>query len=344
MSTTDTSPHTPSPGFRCDPFNEHDARRDVRRHHVLGADIQFESDSEALLALVGSAYGGVPPHRLDVDAPELLVELRLVRRDGGIQGNEPPPVRTHSGAGLLCGAMDACNYAMISPERRNALVVVSEDMVDRYPYHVRYELIEFAVFLLASRVLSLVPLHGACVGREGKGVLLLGDSGAGKSTLSLHGLLAGLDFLAEDAVFVHLDRMLATGVGNFFHLREEALRFVSGAQTRAWITESPTIRRRSGVEKYEIDLRHGPGRLAPAPLALTGVVLISNRPAQDSSRLLSRLPVAEVPALLAADQPYAAVRPEWERFVRACQDLGVYRLERGSHPDDGVAALSTLLG
>ena len=331
-------------GLRCDPFNEYGSRRDVRQRHVLGATIHFESDNEALLRLVDAAYGELPSHRFPFDTPELRVELRLVRREGVVHGDEPPPVRTHSGAGLLCGAMDACNYAMIAAERHSALVVVSEDMLIRHPYHVRYELIEFAVFLLVSRALSLVSLHGACVGKEGRGVLLLGESGAGKSTLSLHALLGSFDFLAEDAVFVHPARMLATGVGNFFHLRDEALRFVDDEATRQWITESPIIRRRSGVRKFEIDLRHGPGRLAPTPLAIVGVVLICDRPAAAASRLLSPIPEDDIPALLANDQPYASARPEWARFVHACQQAGVYRLWRGSHPDEGVAALDALLG
>src|SRR3546814_20581659 len=88
-----------------------------------------------------------------------------------------------------------------------------------WPYHLRYELIEFAVFLLAARCQRLVPLHAACVGRGGRGILLLGASGSGKSTLVLHSLLQGLDVLLEDAVFVQPDCMTSTGWANFLHFR-----------------------------------------------------------------------------------------------------------------------------
>ncbi|GAA0920313.1 serine kinase [Luteibacter anthropi] len=330
--------------LRGDPFREHNAPRARMRRSILGADIVFESDSRGLMKLVELAYGDLPEHRFSPDAPWLRIDLRVISRSEGIAADEPPPVQTHSGAGLLCGMMDACNYAVVVPAQRKALVVVSSDMLEQHPYHVRYELIEFAVFLLTSRVLSLVPLHGACVGRGRRGVLLLGESGAGKSTLSLHGWLQGLDFLAEDAVFVRPDDLLATGVGNFLHLRDEACRFVHDERTRAWIRESPTIRRRSGVRKYEADLRHGPGRLAASPLTLTGIVLVSSRTASDPSRLLKPLPTEDIPALLAADQPYATAQEGWTHFTYACQRLGMYRLERGRHPDDGVSALSALLG
>src|SRR5258708_6306038 len=96
----------------------------------------------------------------------------------------------------------------------------------RFPYHIRYELIEFAVFMLACRAQRLVPMHAACVGLDGRGILLMGPSGSGKSTVALHCLLAGFDFLSEDSVFVASKSMGATGVANFLHVREDSLRWL----------------------------------------------------------------------------------------------------------------------
>jgi len=66
----------------------------------------------------------------------------------------------------------------------------------------------------------------------------------------------GLDFLAEDSVLVRPDGLLATGVANFLHVRPDSLRFLEDAGNLADIRRSCVIRRRSGVEKFEIDLRH----------------------------------------------------------------------------------------
>src|SRR3546814_2780459 len=96
---------------------------------------------------------------------------------------EPPAVRSRLDKDVLYGIIDAWNYVLVSPRRRRARVVASANMLD-WPYHLRYELIEFAVFLLAARCQRLVPLHAACVGRGGRGILLLGASGSGKSTRS----------------------------------------------------------------------------------------------------------------------------------------------------------------
>ncbi|OAX89350.1 serine kinase [Xanthomonas nasturtii] len=323
-----------------DPFGEQRPRRLVVRRQILGALFHFQSDSEALLALVDAAYAGLPAHRLP-GAPDFHVTLDLLPRAPGSIGAEPPPVRTHASGGLLCGVMDGHNYLMVSVPQRRAMLVVSEDML-AHAYHVRYELIEFAVFLLAARGIGLVPLHGACVGHRGRSVLLLGASGAGKSTLALHSLLHGLDFIAEDGVFVAPDSLLTTGVANFLHLRAEALGLVD-AQTRAWIAGSPVIRRRSGVKKFEVDIRHGHAHLAPRPMQLHAVVMVSRTPASASAQRLVPLPAEHIAACLAHDQPYAAGQPGWQRFVEQVERIGMFTLHRGTHPQASVDALLQLL-
>jgi hypothetical protein len=325
-----------------DPFGERSQRCAPVHKQLLGGRFLFESTSEALLALVEEAYGGLPPHRLPVVTPEFRIELRLLPARRTPYMSEPPLVQTQAGDGLLCGVMDAANYVVIQPERHRALVVASEDMLT-FPYHLRYELIEFAVYILATRGQTLVPLHGACVGRAGRGVLLLGASGAGKSTLALHSLLQGLDFISEDAVLVQPESLLATGVANYLHVKADALHFVDDVAVQQWIRKAPVIRRRSGVEKFEVDLRHGHGKLAPAPLKLAGVVFVSSR-VEQSGELLHPVPPDEVVARLEADQPYAAGQPGWHAFQQQLLAMGVHELRRGDHPRASVHALRELLG
>lgn len=311
---------------------------------IMGGRFRFRSDSAELLALVESAYANLPRHRFPGPAPDFEIELHLSARRGPMDA-EPPPVRTRLDTGLPYGIMDGHNYVLVSPDRRRARVVASADMLDR-PYHLRYELIEYAVFLLAARCQSLVPLHAACVGRAGRGLLLLGDSGAGKSTLALHALLRGLDFLAEDAVFVRPRDLLATGVANFLHVQADALRWVADETARAWLAGSPVIRRRSGVRKFEADLRNAPApaRLAPAPLQLAGTVILARQPAAGADAMLAAADAAALAACLASGQDYAVTQPGWERFVRGLMQLPVHRLRRGPHPDDSLDAIQRLLG
>jgi hypothetical protein len=337
------NPHPVVLDMHDDPFGERSFRHSPVYKQLLGGHFCFESTSEALLDLVEAAYGDLPPHRFPKHVPECRIELKLVPGRRLPHAIEPPPVQMQAAAGFLCGVMDASNYVMVSPDQRQALVVASEDML-AFPYHLRYELIEFAVYILATRGQGLAPLHGACVGRAGRGVLLLGGSGAGKSTLALHSLLQGLDFVAEDAVLVQPESMLATGVANYLHVKADALSFISDAEAQRWIRESPVIRRRSGAEKFEADLRHGPARLAPAPLKLVSAVFVSNRIAEDPSVLLHPVPRHDVAARLCADQPYAAGQPGWLAFQSQVVAMGMHELHRGDHPQASVDALRTLLG
>jgi hypothetical protein len=325
-----------------DPFGERSSTCFSLYKQILGGLFRFDSDSAALLELVGAAYGGLPEHRLPLNCPELQIELRLAARQISADAVEPPPVKTQAGAGLLCGVIDSSNYAIVAPGQFRALVVTSEDMLES-PYHLRYELIEFAVFVLAARALGLVPLHGACVGRQGRGVLLLGASGSGKSTLALCSLLQGLDLLAEDAVFVQPHSLLATGVANYLHVRADALGFVDNDAARRWITRSPIIRRRSGVQKFEADLRLGTGALAADPLALVSVVFVSTQAADDPGELLIRLPRECMAARLRADQTYAAGQLAWPHFEERVLQLTNYELRRGADPRASVEALRRLL-
>ncbi|TLY57473.1 MAG: serine kinase [Gammaproteobacteria bacterium] len=255
---------------------------------LLGGEFEFECGSSKLQRLVDWAYGGLPRHKLAAVAPRFRVRLALAPRDRPRPQADPSRIEMLSGAGLLCGTTSSSDFAVLSPEHRAALVVVSRDML-RFPYHTRYELIEFAVFTLAARAQALMPLHAACVGHASRGLLLIGESGAGKSTASLHCLLRGLDFLAEDSVFVTPDTLLATGVANFLHVRRDALHFVPAAAASV-IRRSPVIRRRSGEShgcRIHFSPAGSPGFFADAAAPSRGCRAISEEPAvrRQSSRV-----------------------------------------------------------
>lgn len=327
-----------------DPFGERRPLAFCARLNAFGAWIDVRTDSPDLLALVRDAHGGLPAQRLPGRPPRCAVELRLT--DAGpdfAPRPEPPPVRTQGGAGLLCGIVDDANFAVVQPQARRALVAISRQMLQRHPYHARYELLEFALYTLACRALGLMPLHAACAGGQGRGLLLLGDSGAGKSTLALHAMLQGLELLTEDATFVQPDSLLATGVPNFVHLRPQALEGITDAGLLQAVRRAPVIRRRSGVEKFELDLRQPGCRPATSALQLAGVVIVSEARAPGPRRLLQPASPATLRRRLQASQPYARGMAGWAGFAdRLCQ-LPAFQLRRGRHPQEGAAALQALL-
>jgi hypothetical protein len=327
-----------------DPFGERSVVTTRRELQLLGSRIRFESNSRLLLRLVDAAFNGLPRHRLSRIIPRLIV--RLVLEPGGWPNArrrlEPPPLGMFSGAGFLGGATDGSSFVVLSPMERSAFILMSSSMMS-FPYHARYELIEFAVFTLAARVQHLVSLHAACIGRKDRGLLLMGPSGAGKSTLALLSLLQGFDFVSEDSVFVAPDTLLATGVANFLHVRADSLQWVERNRDVAAIRASPVIRRRSGVRKFEVDLRRGGHRLAASPLKIGAVVFLS---AQSAGRgpLLRPLTKSSMKSRLIEAQAYAANQPQWPAFRRRVSDLDAFELRRGAHPLESVDALRSLVG
>ena len=325
----------PAGAFGCDDLPV------VITREVLGARFRFSSNSRALLDLVEAAYDGLPAYQGPASI-EFLVELHLLPAQRVRPYRQLPSLRPQEILGVVCGELDESNHVLVMPHRRRALVVASEDMLE-HPRHLRQELIEFAVYILAARGLNLVPLHGACLGTAGRGVLLLGDSGAGKSTLALHALLCGLDLLSEDAVFVQPDSMLAAGVPNYLHMRTDAPDFSGDENVRAWIRGAPVIRRNSGVRKFEVDLRRGPGRLSAGPLELKSVVFVSNKAPAGSETLLGAMAREAIGTSLASGQDYAITQPGWHRFEERVMQTGAYRLRRNGDPAAAIAALRQLL-
>jgi hypothetical protein len=334
------------PDAGSDPFAERSTLLIRKELKLIGGRFHFQSNSEKLLALVDAAYAGLPGHLFSPWAKSFRINLMLTPRQTPAalrranERSEPPPISMFGGAGFLGSATPSSTFVALCPENRTGLVSVSEEML-HFPYHVRYELLEFAVFALGSRAQRLVPLHAACIGHDGRGILLMGPSGSGKSTVALQCLLEGVDFLSEDSVFVASNSMRGTGIANFLHVREDSLRWLGPSPVRSMIRNSPIIRRRSGIEKFEVDLRRGGFRLAKAPLKIVGVVFLSPRPA-GAGPLLRSLSSSDTLARLRREQAYGASLPQWQTFSEKLLHSG-FELSRGAHPSAGVEVLLSLL-
>jgi hypothetical protein len=325
-----------------DPFREHEPARLRARLHVMGGVFTVESGDAELLDLAVEAFGGMPKHRLERKSHHFTVQLvRTSHKKAWRNGAAPPPPVLSAGAGLLCAAVDAGTFAVVDVPMSRALICISNAML-RHRYHARYELVELVFLTLAARAQSLVPLHAACVGANGRGLLLMGGSGTGKSTLSLHALSGGMQLLSEDSAFVALEGLRATGVSNYLHVTPQALRYLKSKSLRRAVERSPLIERRSGARKLEFDLRDLKNGIVRAPLRLAATVFLSRRPAgrQPALRPLDRETLV---ARLRREQPYASARPNWSTFEQRIADLPAYELRRTEHPDAAVRQLQLLL-
>jgi hypothetical protein len=328
------------PDLLADPFGERATLGLERRLQILGAQFNFESNSPRIMRLVDAAFEGLPRHRLSSRVPRLSV--RLNERAAAPQRSRvvPPPPQMLAAPRILAASPAGSSFVSLSAQERSALIAMPQNLLE-FPYHARYEYIEFSAFTLASRSQGLTSLHAACIGRAGRGVLLMGASGAGKSTVTLLSLVRGLEIIAEDSVFVAPASLLATGLANFLHLRRESLRWIKGSADAAMIRRSPMIKRRSGVEKFEVDLRQSPYRPAPRPLRIVAIVFLSSRITR--GKLTTLLSLRDRRERLTGMQAYAANQPGWNEFLKALRGIDAFELCRGRHPLESVDALQGLL-
>jgi len=326
--------------IEADPFHERVPPASRVELQLLGAAFEFECGSSRLRQLVDRAYAKLPRHVLYEPAPRVRISLLPAPVQRTYRRTEPPRIGMLSGGGLLCGSSGCADFAVIGTDQKTALIVVSHNML-RFPYNARYELVEFAVFTLAMRTQGLIPLHGACIGQNGRALLLMGESGAGKSTAAFYGLWRGMEFVSEDSVFVTPDARRATGIANFLHVRCDSLRALPRAWT-ALIRRSPVIRRRSGVRKYEIDLRQPQFQLASTAPNVAGVIFMSKQRARQQ-QLLRPLPRREALARMRECQGYAASQPGWAAFSAQIGSIPAFELYRGRHAEQSAEVLQQLL-
>lgn len=164
----------------------------------LGVPLHIRSNAERALALATVTFG-----------PWASLAPRLVRRDGHahldvvVHGDEASPpsrldYRSHgnvfmsAGQGLL---------STVRLDTQHAVAFVSPSALgepDWFTAHVN------GLGILAATQRDRLPLHAACIVRDGRAWILIGASGVGKSTLTYACHDAGAEVLAEDTVFVSL--------------------------------------------------------------------------------------------------------------------------------------------
>ncbi len=201
---------------------------------------------------------------------------------------------------------------------------------------IRRELVEGLSLAMASGGRGYSPIHAAGIGREGRGIALLGPAGMGKSTLTLAAARRGFQVFAEDAVYVH-----ATDQGVEFWGMPWIQRLLPDALQMFPELEGVMPRLQpNGETKLEIDLDVWyPGQAVPSMTPQALVMLQRRAGPTRLTRIAADDPV-EVDLLWPWGDAWTA---DHQRAADHIRGMPLYRLEIGGQPEEALDALEPIL-
>jgi len=258
------------------------------------------------------------------------VEVHVIVRPEGALSLEP---RYRCQRHLFSVIGDANNFAVADLERLFSFAVVSAKTAADHAW-LRWFFVETIVYtLLAQR--HAVPVHGACVTRNGSGFLLCGASGAGKSTLSFACALEGWTFLSDDCTWLLPDSLEAAGRPREARFRPDAPRFfpeLGGFAERA---------RPNGKIGLAVPLSDFPRIRTASRSTIRAVAFLDRK--HGGAATIAGIPGSEAIEELLRDRPSYGpeVDARHEKAIRQLLDVPAYRL-RYQTLKDGVRLVARL--
>lgn len=301
---------------------------------ALGEPLLFQTNYEPFVAAAVDTFGRFPAPPKN---KEPLVVQIFVR-----SGNQPetasaprPRLVVHNQRHLVYLSVGAANTAVADLHTGFAFAMLDPALASDVPF-VRYAFIEaLPQVLLGGR--GYVPIHAACVVKNGVSLMLCAPAGTGKSTLALACLRHGYQILAEDVVQVHVPPPLQLwGIPWKFHLLPDAMRFFPE------LTHQQPHLQTNGEWKLELDL----DKLYPGSTitqASVGRIIFLER---DPARPLCLEPLsleaarAQFEPIWSWDLPWP---PMFEQQLGQLLGQGVYRLHMNGSPDEAIGLLNNLV-
>ena len=142
---------------------------------------------------------------------EVPVELRVIVSEC-VSRRQPQTPLFRAQSNLLTLISDADNYGCCDLSKGFGFACVTRAAVTHGDF-LRYNFLEAMIYTLLDTQ-HLATIHGACISRNGCGVLLVGESGAGKSSLTYACTRRGWTYISDDASSLIMRRKGRTVVGN----------------------------------------------------------------------------------------------------------------------------------
>ena len=263
------------------------------------------------------------------------LQVRIGISEGGRSTCPPEPTRREYNH-LYSLVADGENQALLDLRNCTSFVWLTKAALNSRLYF-RYNFLEKVVYLLLGASV-VTDIHAACIGKNGKGILLCGDSGAGKSTLAYACARAGWTYTSDDTCYLinGLKSPRVIGHAHRLRFRPEAKDLFPELENRS------VTPRMEGKPSIEVRIGDFPClRIRTAPEASVHSIVYLNRDSLSRARL-ARLP-AGTATLRTRQELFSAgeIREKHEAILQILSDVPTYEL-RYWHLHDAIRKLDEL--
>jgi len=298
-----------------------------REFYPAGFRLMMATNERDVLAAAEECWSGYEREF----ASEPIALHVIVRADGRLS---PEPAYRCQGH-LFSVIGDSDNFAVADLDRLFGFAIVSAKTAADHTW-LRWFFVEAVAYtLLAQR--HAVAVHGACVARNGSGILLCGPSGAGKSTLSFACARQGWTFVSDDCTWLLPDSENPEAVGRpaEARFRPDASRLfpeLKGLAERA---------RPNGKIGLEVPLKKFPRIRTASRCSIGGLAFLERN--RGGAAGIVAMPKGEALEGLLRDRPSYGAETDrrHERTIRRLVELPAYGL-RYESPEEGVRLVARL--
>lgn len=297
-------------------------------YQPMNLTLRLISNSSDIINAANISFGGFGPV-----SPTSTPDLTFHMFEHAVDESEPTPPLYRKESNLIYQTTDGVSTLMADRQRGVAYGYFSSAVLAN-PAFFRWHFLELAFFvMLESR--GLMGVHGAALAKNGRAVLLRAPSGGGKTTLAYAGARHRFQALAEDVVWLDVERNIWWGTPWAFHLLPDAKNLFPE------LAEHQPILQTNGERKLEVSLeqvRSGSTTVSAQP----GAVVFVERAAGGPSHL-EPLDTATAKSIWLNSSAGAEMDfPNYHHHVETLLTNNAYHLYSGDNLEASLDLIETL--